>query len=86
LNADEAATFATTMGKVIAAIKEVTQADRVYVWSTMARFPHLHVWLLPWWQDAPKEGPEYLVAMSELNPCTHAEAESTAGRLKAALA
>jgi hypothetical protein len=52
----------------------------------MARFPHLHVWLLPWWQDAPKEGPEYLVAMSELNPCTHAEAESTAGRLKAALA
>jgi diadenosine tetraphosphate (Ap4A) HIT family hydrolase len=85
MNADEAATFATTTGKVMAAIKEVTRADRVYLWSTMARFPHLHVWLLPWWQEASKEGPEYLVAMSELNPCTQAQAENTAHQLMAAL-
>jgi hypothetical protein len=70
----------------MAAIKEVTGADRVYLWSTMARFPHLHVWLLPWWQDSPKAGPEYLVAMSELSPCTQAQAEETAHRLRAALA
>jgi hypothetical protein len=81
-----AGTVATATGTIIAAIKEVTNADRVYLWSTMARHPHLHVWLLPWWQDAPKEGPGYLAAMSELNPCTHAEAESTARQLRAALA
>jgi hypothetical protein len=57
----------------------------VYVWSSVARFLHLHIWLLPWWQDAAKDGPEYLAAMSELNPCTH-EAENTARELKAALA
>jgi diadenosine tetraphosphate (Ap4A) HIT family hydrolase len=86
MNADETATFAPTIGKVMAAIKEVTKADRVYLWSTMARFPHLHLWLLPWWQEASKEGPEYLMAMSELNPCTHAQAKNTAHQLKAALA
>jgi diadenosine tetraphosphate (Ap4A) HIT family hydrolase len=86
MNADETATFATAIGKVMAAIKEVTNADRVYLWSTMARFPHLHVWLLPWWQGASKEGPAYLMAMSELNPGTHAHAETTAHQLKAALA
>jgi diadenosine tetraphosphate (Ap4A) HIT family hydrolase len=86
MNADEAATFAPTIGKVMAAIKEVTKAERVYLWSTMARFPHLHFWLLPWWQDASKEGPEYLMAMSELNPCTHGQAVNTAHELKVALA
>jgi diadenosine tetraphosphate (Ap4A) HIT family hydrolase len=86
MNTDETATFGAAIGKVMAAIKEVTEADRVYLWSTMARFPHLHVWLLPWWQDASKEGPGYLMAMSELNPCTQAQAENTAHRLKAALA
>ena len=86
MNAEETATFAATTGKVIAAIKEVTEADRVYLWSTMAQFPHMHVWLIPWWEDAPKDGPEYLVAMSELNPCTQAEAENTARRLQAVLA
>ena len=86
MNAEETATFAATTGKVIAAIKQVTEADRVYLWSTMAQFPHMHVWLIPWWEDAPKDGPEYLVGMSELNPCTQAEAENTARRLQAALA
>ena len=86
MNAEETATFAPATGKVIAAIKEVTEADRVYLWSTMAQFPHMHIWLLPWWEDAPKDGPEYLVAMSELNPCTQADAENTARRLQAALA
>jgi diadenosine tetraphosphate (Ap4A) HIT family hydrolase len=86
MNADEAATFATTTGKIVAAVKEVTKAERVYLWSTMARYPHLHVWLLPWWQDAPTEGPEYLAAMSELSPCTQAQAENTAHELSAALA
>lgn len=86
MNTDEAATFAAVTGEVTAAIKEVTKADRVYLWSTMARFPHLHVWLLPWWQDSPKEGPAYLGAMSELNPCTQTEAENTADELRAALA
>ena len=58
---EEAATFGPLLADVVAAVKQVVHADRVYTWSTMDRFPHLHVWLIPWWKESASRGPEYLV-------------------------
>ena len=38
----------------------VTGAARGYVWATMDRHPHLHVWVVPWWEDSELRGPRYL--------------------------
>lgn len=35
--------------------------ERVYTWASMAQFPHMHVWLMPWTPDKP-EGPAFLSA------------------------
>lgn len=80
LNAEEAATFGPMLATLTSAIKEVTGAERVYTWSSMAHAAHLHVWLLPWWPDVPVKGPSYLKDV-EAYACTPEEAEQTAERL-----
>ena len=60
-DATERATVAETTGRLLRAVREVTGCDRVYQWATMDRYPHFHLWLVPWYSDAPTRGPRYLV-------------------------
>ena len=81
----EAATYSHALGRLTAAIRGVTGCDRVYQWATMDRFPHFHVWLIPWW-EGPLRGPRFLVARLVDGPgCDPADAERTAALLRADL-
>ena len=82
----ESATLAATTGRLVTAIRAATGCDRVYQWATMDRFPHFHVWLVPWWESAELRGPRYLVAaVVDTEGCPPAEAERTAAALRDAL-
>lgn len=87
IDAAEAATFPAVLGALFPAIKRVTGADRVYVWATMDRHPHMHVWLVPWREDLPSRGPRYLVGalVDDVPDCDVGEVEATVGRLRAEL-
>lgn len=61
-------------------------ADRAYLWSTMDRWPHLHVWLVPWWDDGDLRGPSCLVEALGGAGCTADEAGAAADRIRAVLA
>jgi diadenosine tetraphosphate (Ap4A) HIT family hydrolase len=71
---DEANTFGPVLGRVVGAIKRTVHADRVYTWSTMDRFAHHHIWLIPWWRDSPRHGPDYLLHSVSGGGVTEAEA------------
>ena len=57
----ERATVAGVTGRLITAMREATGCDRVYQWATMDAYPHFHLWLVPWAEQAATRGPRYLV-------------------------
>ena len=60
-DATERATVAEVTGRLLAAVRTATGCDRVYQWATMDAYPHFHLWLVPWSEDAALRGPRYLV-------------------------
>lgn len=76
---DEAASFGPLLGRVIGAIKQSTGATRVYIFSTMAQYPHFHAMLIPWSEEQERRGPDYL---NHLPVCTDEEAERTAAHIR----
>jgi hypothetical protein len=84
MNAAEAATFGPVLQRLTAAVHAVTGADRVYTWASMRAYPHLHLWLLPWWTSLPVAGIDYLNDAASY-ACTPEEAEETAAGLRKAL-
>jgi hypothetical protein len=84
-DATERATVAAVTGRLLGAIREATGCARVYQWATMDRYPHFHLWLVPWSADATLRGPRYLVdAVVHVEP-DEAATRATAGRLRGAL-
>ena len=82
----ERASVAGVTGRLIGAIREATGCDRVYQWATMDRYPHFHLWLVPWASSSASRGPRYLVeAVVGIEP-DQAATDATAERLHAALA
>ena len=47
MTADEAASYGSVLGRLGAALKQVVQAERVYVLVTLEGMPHFHAWLIP---------------------------------------
>jgi diadenosine tetraphosphate (Ap4A) HIT family hydrolase len=43
----ESGSYGALIGRLTAAIKQVTDAERVHVYSSMDGAPHFHVWLVP---------------------------------------
>ena len=84
-DATERASIAEVTGRLLTAVRAATGCDRVYQWATMDAYPHFHLWLVPWLEDAPLRGPRYLVdavvGRTADEPATAAAAE----RLRAAL-
>ena len=60
-DAAERATLAEVTGRLLDAVRSATGCARVYQWSTMDAYPHFHLWLVPWPEDAALRGPRYLV-------------------------
>ena len=80
----ESITFVPALGQVLTAMRAGLGCDRVYQWSTMAAYPHFHVWLVPWWRTSAHEGPAHLLDTVE-SPATEAEVTAAAGRIARAL-
>jgi diadenosine tetraphosphate (Ap4A) HIT family hydrolase len=47
MTADEAASYGPVLGRLGAALKQIVQAERVYVLVTLEGVPHFHAWLVP---------------------------------------
>jgi diadenosine tetraphosphate (Ap4A) HIT family hydrolase len=60
-DATELATVAEVTGRLLTAVRTATGCDRVYQWATMDGYPHFHLWLVPWAEEAGLRGPRYLV-------------------------
>ena len=85
-DATERATVADVTGRLLAAVRTATGCDRVYQWATMDAYPHFHLWLMPWSEQAALRGPRYLVdAVVGHTPDAPATA-AAAERLRTALA
>ena len=83
---NERATLAAVTGRLIRAVRQSTGCDRVYQWATMDRYPHFHLWLVPWSDTAGVRGPRYLVdAVVDVEPDEPSTLDA-AHRLRAALA
>lgn len=80
----ESGTFVPVLGAVVTAMRRALGCERVYQWSTMAAYPHFHVWLVPWWAGSAHEGPAHLAAMVE-SPGSEEEVAAAAGQVAAAL-
>lgn len=80
----EAITFVPSLGAVLTAMRTGLGCDRVYQWSTMAAYPHFHVWLIPWWQTSAHEGPAHLLDTVE-SPATEADVTAATARIAQAL-
>lgn len=80
----ESITFVPVIGSVVAAMRTALGCERVYQWSTMAAYPHFHVWLIPWWPTSPHEGPAHLVDTVE-SPAAEREVRAAVARVAAAL-
>jgi diadenosine tetraphosphate (Ap4A) HIT family hydrolase len=60
MTAEEAALLGSLLKRVYRALKELTEAERIYQLSTMEGQPHLHMWLVPRRKDITERGLKFL--------------------------
>ena len=68
--------------RIYAALKQVTDAQRVYAMVTVEGVPHFHVWLIPRSRNEPLRGREFI---GSERSCTEADALDVVARLREAL-
>jgi diadenosine tetraphosphate (Ap4A) HIT family hydrolase len=79
---EEGASYTRLIGRLTIAIKQLTAAERVHVYSSMDGAPHFHVWLVPRRPDDVK-GRGFIVRPGY---CTDAAAEAIIAGMRAVLA
>ena len=77
----ESASFGALIGRLTTAIKQVSGAERVHVYSSMDGAPHFHVWLTPRRPDDVK-GRGFIVSGGY---CTDAAAEAAVDAMRRVL-
>jgi len=60
MTAEEAASLGNLLKQVYDALKEHTEAERIYQLATMEGQPHLHMWLVPRRKDVSERGLKFL--------------------------
>ena len=60
MTVEEAASLGNLLKQVYSAIKEHTEAERIYQLSTMEGQPHLHMWLVPRRKGVSERGLKFL--------------------------
>jgi diadenosine tetraphosphate (Ap4A) HIT family hydrolase len=68
MTAHEVTGFGTLLARLDAALRTVTDAERVHLVSTRDRFEHFHAWLYPRSADHPLRGTEFLNAPQSSDP------------------
>jgi diadenosine tetraphosphate (Ap4A) HIT family hydrolase len=77
--ADEAATFGTVMRSLYAAMRQVTQAERIYAQVMLEGIPHFHVWFVPQRKDDTVRGRDF-IAMDRT--CSAVDAHTVVAQLR----
>ena len=80
---DEAASYGRVLQALYAALKQVVDAERVYLRVTLEGVPHFHTWLFPRGRHETERGTAFMAAERS---CTEADALAVVGRLREALA
>lgn len=83
MTAAEATSFGSLLAVLYRVLRPVTGAERIHLLATMDFQPHFHAWLYPRAADEPLRATAFLDAGME---CTHADAETAAAQIRAALA
>ena len=80
---DEAASYGRVLQALYAALKQVVDAERVYLRVTLEGVPHFHTWLFPRRREDTERGTAFMAAERS---CTEADALAVVRRLREALA
>jgi diadenosine tetraphosphate (Ap4A) HIT family hydrolase len=75
---DEAAALGDLLKQVYQALREHTDAERIYQLSTMEGHPHLHMWIVPRRKDVAEKGLKFL---GRDDTCDEADAVALANKL-----
>lgn len=59
--------------RLFPAVKQATQAERIYSLAMMDGVPHFHLWLVPWKKDEPLRGVTYLASEHQLSSMEEVE-------------
>ncbi len=79
MTVEEAASLGNLLKQVYQALREQTDAERIYQLSSMEGQPHLHMWLLPRRKDVPKRGLKFL---AKDDTCEEKDAIALAEKLR----
>jgi len=79
---EESMTLGEVLKKVYAALKEHTNAERIYQLSTMEGQPHFHCWILPRGKEVAERGLKFL---ARDDSCNETEASALADKLREAM-
>ena len=83
MTADEAQSYGVVLRRLVAALKDVVQAERVYTLVTLEGIPHFHVWLIPRYRDQTERGWSLI---TRERSCSEADALAVVTQLREALA
>jgi diadenosine tetraphosphate (Ap4A) HIT family hydrolase len=53
--------------RLFPAVRQVTQAERIYSLAMMDEVPHFHLWIIPWKSGEPFRGVTYLASEHQLS-------------------
>jgi len=81
-NDEEQASYGTLAKRISAALKELTNAERIYHVSMVEGVPHFHIWLIPRTKDISEHGVAFL---ARDDSCNEADAMALANRLREAM-
>ena len=79
---EEAASLGGLLKQVYQALREHTDAERIYQLSTMEGQPHLHMWIVPRRKEVAEKGLKFL---SRDDTCEEADALALANKLRESL-
>lgn len=79
---EEAASLGGVLSRAFAALREHTQAERIYQLMTMEGQPHFHAWIVPRRREVLERGLKFL---ARDDSCEDGEAAALAGKLRTSL-
>jgi diadenosine tetraphosphate (Ap4A) HIT family hydrolase len=81
-NQEEQESYGVLAQKVSAALKQLTDATRIYHLSMVEGVPHFHIWLIPRAKDIPERSVAFL---SRDDSCNEEDAIALASKLREAM-
>ena len=79
MNEEEAASLGNVMKKIYSALRQHTDAERIYQLTTVEGVPHFHSWLVPRGKDISEHGLKFL---ARDDSCSNEQAAGLAEKLR----